>query len=491
MTSFVSDAFTGTNDTELAAYNAAWSKVTGQTGSLTLFDNRVRASEAVAYYVRSETPASADYDVSADIYISASTSNVAQAGVLARFSAAAMTGYRAMLRNDGSATFIALYRHVSGTTTQLGSNYARTVTVGQTVNLRLRVEGSVISVFVDGSPTAAITQTDGSPVTQVGKPGLHGYRSGFTRVFDIDNFDASTIGASDTAAPTLTSASATATGATTASGSVSTNESNGTLYWLASANPSESVATVKAGSSQSVTATGVQNVTVTGLAASNSYYLHFVHTDAAANDSTVATSAQFTTNAANTSPSFTGPNIADISGTEAVALTPVDVSAKFYDAKSSLTFSAMGSWPAGVTVSSAGVISGTPTTAGTYASLQVRATDADSLTADSNAFTITAASAAVKGVTVTLYNGSSLRASVTGIRALWWGATAPDGTAADFYTTTASTDASGVLTVDLDAATSLALGEYGYLLLHKDGTLGAQYKDAFAFAAALPVSDIS
>ena len=91
----------------------------------------------------------------------------------------------------------------------------------------------------------------------------------------------------------------------------------------------------------------------------------------------------------NAAPTFPGPNIADIIGTESVALTPVDVSSLFFDSESGLTFSAIGSWPAGVTVSSTGVISGTPTTAGTYASLQVRATDAGSLAADSNSFTIT------------------------------------------------------------------------------------------------------
>ena len=113
----------------------------------------------------------------------------------------------------------------------------------------------------------------------------------------------------DTTAPTLTSPTASATGATTASGSVTTDEANGTLYYLATANASESVATVKAGSSQAVSASGVQNVTLTGLTASTSYYLHFVHTDAAANDSTVATSAQFTTSAAGdtTPPTLTGP----------------------------------------------------------------------------------------------------------------------------------------------------------------------------------------
>lgn len=123
-------------------------------------------------------------------------------------------------------------------------------------------------------------------------------------------------------------------------------------------------------------------------------------------DTADTNSFSITINAANTSPSFTGPNIADISGTEGAALTPVDVSAKFYDAESGLTFSAVGSWPAGVTVSSAGVISGTPTTAGTYASLQVRATDAGSLTADSNAFTITVAAPATTDGTITV--GSAL-----------------------------------------------------------------------------------
>ena len=104
-------------------------------------------------------------------------------------------------------------------------------------------------------------------------------------------------------------------------GSVSTNEANGTLYYLASANATETDVTVKAGSSQAVTATGEQPVTITGLTAATPYYPHYLHRDAAGNDSAVASGAQFTTAAANTSPSFTGPNIAEISGTEAEALT--------------------------------------------------------------------------------------------------------------------------------------------------------------------------
>lgn len=104
----------------------------------------------------------------------------------------------------------------------------------------------------------------------------------------------------DTTAPTLTAASATATGATTATGSVTTNESGGTLYWLVNTSATATAAQVKAGSSKAVITAGAQTVSVASLAASTLYYLHFLHADGAAtpNESTVANSASFTTQAA-------------------------------------------------------------------------------------------------------------------------------------------------------------------------------------------------
>lgn len=107
----------------------------------------------------------------------------------------------------------------------------------------------------------------------------------------------------DTTAPVLSSPSASSTGPYSASGSVTTDEGNGTLYYIATANSSENVATVKAGSSQAVSATGSQAVSFGALSASTSYYPHFVHTDAASNDSTVASGAQFTTGAYSAPPS--------------------------------------------------------------------------------------------------------------------------------------------------------------------------------------------
>lgn len=113
----------------------------------------------------------------------------------------------------------------------------------------------------------------------------------------------------DTTAPTLTSPTGTQTGANTANGSVSTNEANGTLYRFASLSATETGAAVKAANiTSTVTATGVQNVSFTGLTQNTAYFAHYLHRDAAGNDSAVVTSASFTTAAGGdtTAPVLTG-----------------------------------------------------------------------------------------------------------------------------------------------------------------------------------------
>jgi hypothetical protein len=127
--------------------------------------------------------------------------------------------------------------------------------------------------------------------------GVSNYFGGFTSVFDDVSFTDGAVVA-DTTAPILTSATGTQTGSTTASGSVTTDEANGTLYYVTTANASETGTTVKAGASQAVTATGAQSVSRTGLTAATTYRHHFLHRDAAGNDSAVLSSATFTTAAA-------------------------------------------------------------------------------------------------------------------------------------------------------------------------------------------------
>lgn len=121
----------------------------------------------------------------------------------------------------------------------------------------------------------------------------------------------------------------------------------------------------------------------------------------------------------NPTPTFTGPNIGNQTGTVGTALSSNTISDSFSDGDA-LTFSAIGSWPPGVTVSSAGIISGTPTTAGTYASLQVRATDTAAQTVDSDTFSFTISAAAVNG-TITIpavrdWGTGNLKVAQTGVQ---------------------------------------------------------------------------
>lgn len=118
--------------------------------------------------------------------------------------------------------------------------------------------------------------------------------------------------AADVTAPTLSSPTDAANGATASTGSVSTNEGNGTLYWVVTTSATApSAAQVKLGQdnssvaatdsgSQTVSGTGVQTITPapSGLTASTAYTTHFMHEDAATNQSTVSSASGFTTGAA-------------------------------------------------------------------------------------------------------------------------------------------------------------------------------------------------
>lgn len=88
------------------------------------------------------------------------------------------------------------------------------------------------------------------------------------------------------------------TGSTTADGTVTTDTGEGTLYSLVSENATETDATIIAsGDSQAVNATGIQNVSATGLSPNTSYYYHYVQVVDTVN-SNVVSSAQFTTDPA-------------------------------------------------------------------------------------------------------------------------------------------------------------------------------------------------
>jgi hypothetical protein len=125
------------------------------------------------------------------------------------------------------------------------------------------------------------------------------------------------------ATPSLSNPTGTTTGPTTADGSVDSNVTAGTLYRLASTNATELAATVKAAAlTTTVTSSGTQNVSFTGLTGSTTYYAHYVLTDGSSVNSTRVSSSSFTTTDG-TVPTLTGTvTISNIAQTTATFTWP-------------------------------------------------------------------------------------------------------------------------------------------------------------------------
>lgn len=116
---------------------------------------------------------------------------------------------------------------------------------------------------------------------------------------------------SGSVAPSLSSQDATQILDTTARGRVTTDTANGTLYWVATASATPpSAAQVKAGQdnggsaakfagSVAVASTGQKLVPASTLTANTTYTMHFMHENGSAQQSTVVSSATFTTYKAN------------------------------------------------------------------------------------------------------------------------------------------------------------------------------------------------
>ena len=185
------------------------------------------------------------------------------------------------------------------TTTAFSTSTFENITDG-THDLRLKSGSALIGVGTTDSTYAA------SDISGLARSGT----------YDVGAWEAS---ASDTTAPTLTSASVSAVATTTATGNVTTDEANGTLYSIVSTSATApSAAQIQAGQdntgaaavwsgNQAVSSTGAKTFSITGLTASTAYYAHYQHKDAANNNSTVVTSAQFTTGSADTTvPTLTG-----------------------------------------------------------------------------------------------------------------------------------------------------------------------------------------
>ncbi|RIV82943.1 hypothetical protein D2V17_14165 [Aurantiacibacter xanthus] len=201
----------------------------------------------------------------------------------------------------------------AGFSAQQTSNLITVAGLGTGVSVAVSVAGGTYSKN-GGSYTSSAGTAQNGDTFRVRHTSSASYETAVNTTLTIggvsDTFTSTTLAdAGDVIAPTLSSPTDAANGTDAMTGSVSTNEGNGTLYWFISTSPTPpSAANLKAGvgavaaGSQAVSATGTQNISNSGLSAETTYYTHFLHRDDAGNDSAIATSDGFTTEAEGVAP---------------------------------------------------------------------------------------------------------------------------------------------------------------------------------------------
>ena len=145
----------------------------------------------------------------------------------------------------------------------------------------------------------------------------------------------------DTTAPILSSPTDKANGTSAMTGSVETSEGAGTLFWHLSTSaipPGASALVSGTGAvlagAQPVNAAGVQTITASGLTPATAYYTHFLHRDAAGNNSAIASANGFMTESVTAASSLefcdVAANAADLSAYTFPAMNIGSPSARRY-----------------------------------------------------------------------------------------------------------------------------------------------------------------
>jgi len=186
MAFFLVDTFNEASDTALQSHTpdvgGTWAKHPNYTGGITVNSAGGYAEgdspTVTGIYTNSAVPSSADYYVEAELRNSAAGISV---GIAGRASSASTNFYYAFRDNDA----VVLAKFIDGVYNELSRfTYDFGVT---SVPVRLVMEGSIISVLVDGVEVISLTDTSFSSAGVVGI----GLRAGLR----VDNLVAGTLGA--------------------------------------------------------------------------------------------------------------------------------------------------------------------------------------------------------------------------------------------------------------------------------------------------------
>jgi len=159
MSIFTNDSFTDTAGTLLENHTgetgAVWTKnPVFSAGSIAITAaGRIRGNGTNGVYCESAVPASADYDVEADLYVA---TNADAAGISGRLSTSVATHY--LFDYEAGGTFN-LFTVVNGSTLN-ETSFTIALTVGQTYRMRLSLRGTRISCYVNGVMVISITDTN-------------------------------------------------------------------------------------------------------------------------------------------------------------------------------------------------------------------------------------------------------------------------------------------------------------------------------------------
>ena len=188
MAAFTTDTFTDTAGVLLENHTgetgATWTKNPAfGTGSAAISNaNRVRGNATNGVYYASGTPASADYDVEADLTV---LSGVSSAGIAGRMSVAAATYY--LFDYEFGTSQWKLYTVVNGAT-QNTTTFTQTLTNGVTYHMRLALRGSQITCYVNGVQVIQITDSN---ITAAGRAGIFfGAATTDSTGYHLDNLNA-------------------------------------------------------------------------------------------------------------------------------------------------------------------------------------------------------------------------------------------------------------------------------------------------------------
>lgn len=302
-----------------AAANNAWVVLIGTYDGTTvrLYENGVEvAAQAVALTTGTAMVnvglSFSGYDTEGDYGLCAAWSRVLSAAEIAQVVAYArarwitdvtapvLTGAAITATTSVSATWTVTTNEGNGTLYTVLSTSALPLTV-----TAIRAQGAATPIFASGA--YAGTAASLTPGSTYYLQAMHEDAAGNPSAVTVSAGAATA--SVDVTAPTLTGATGAADGAVNYTASVTTNEGNGTLFHVVTtsatlptaaqvaAGQDHTGAAAAAAGSQPVASTGSLAVAGGGLTAGTTWWVHFMHEDAAGNQSAVVASASFATDA--------------------------------------------------------------------------------------------------------------------------------------------------------------------------------------------------